>query len=235
MVARKKIALVRYTPRQNSWPMLAALFPQAEAIGQNGEQQSSPGFHMVLLPFKDDIRELKFPPFEGLASNREDVNRAQKIIESLSLGAFAYIENPVLQRHYAAVQALALGEDQPEQVGDLLQPDVETFAAQAPILKDWWSPIAPHGTVLGTKRPFVGDADAPRVKAARGAWKLPVLMDGSTEEMRTKVLSGEVEQFTVAALRDWLKARGLSTGGKKPELVERIKALVFATNTKVEH
>lgn len=66
------------------------------------------------------------------AATDEQVEKATTVVQSLDLPSFSSrdFENPVLQKHWAAVQALALEEDRvewgPEQ--DLLVPDAEGMA-----------------------------------------------------------------------------------------------------------
>merc|ERR1712137_481703 len=64
MLSRKVMAIVRYIARRNSAPVLAALLPQAEneEPDTGGDQSCPPGFHMILLPWADDFRQLRFPP-----------------------------------------------------------------------------------------------------------------------------------------------------------------------------
>mmetsp|Transcript_45290 Transcript_45290/g.80399 ORF Transcript_45290/g.80399 Transcript_45290/m.80399 type:complete len:662 (-) Transcript_45290:98-2083(-) len=143
MIEKKLMALIRYIPRKNSVPLLAALLPQAESEDSGADQLRPPGFNMVLLPYADDIRSLVFPVPEGVQVTSEMVEKARAVVNALRVDGFApgCVENPVLQRHYAAVQALALGENQPEETPDLLQPDARALAEKAPILASWRSSI----------------------------------------------------------------------------------------------
>ena len=40
---------------------MVALLPQAESIDDEGIQVDPPGFHVIPLPYSDDIRNLDFP------------------------------------------------------------------------------------------------------------------------------------------------------------------------------
>lgn len=56
---RDLIAICRLIERKNSKPRLVALLPQKEEIkAKTNEQISPPGFHVVYLPFAEDIRDL---------------------------------------------------------------------------------------------------------------------------------------------------------------------------------
>lgn len=151
MIEKKLMALIRYIPRKNSIPLLAALLPQAESEDPGADQLRPPGFNMILLPYADDIRSLVFPVPDGAKVTSEMVEGARAVVDALRIDGFApgCVENPVLQRHYAAVQALALGEDQPEDTPDLLQPDARALAEKAPILASWRSSIDAAVAALG--------------------------------------------------------------------------------------
>merc|ERR1712142_246456 len=53
--ARDKVAICSFKQRNNSAPSFVALLPQMEVI-ENGAQVKAPGFHVIHLPFLDDIR-----------------------------------------------------------------------------------------------------------------------------------------------------------------------------------
>lgn len=234
MLEKRLMALASYVARKNAEPAMVVLLPQAELQDPSGaEQIRPPGFHMIRLPWAEEIRELSFPaPQSATLPSVELVEAARRAITALKLGHFVpgCAENPVLQKHWAKVQALALGEDQPEETVDVLQPDEAALAAKAPLLEAWKSAIdaaaGPRGAAM--KRPFaaVGDGAAcgfggpPKVR--REAVPAPT----TREAMREMVLSGEVDRLTVPVLKDWLKGQGISCSGKKSDLVERVKNVV---------
>ena len=54
-LSRDVVAVCRYIPRQNAQPFFVALLPQAEKLDM---QVTSPGFHVIFLPFSEDFRAL---------------------------------------------------------------------------------------------------------------------------------------------------------------------------------
>ena len=50
------MAIAMFCPRRNVIPMFAALLPQKETRGEEG-QKEPPGIHVIPLPYADDIRE----------------------------------------------------------------------------------------------------------------------------------------------------------------------------------
>merc|ERR1711976_765139 len=94
---------------------------------------------MVLLPFADEIQKLVFPIPEGVRISQEIHDGARNLINALRIDNFTpgCVENPVLQKHYAAVQALALEEPAPEETADMLKPDDVALADKAPVIAAW--------------------------------------------------------------------------------------------------
>lgn len=233
MVEKHLMAIARYIPRRSSQPVLVALLPQPETTTTEGDQASPPGFNMILLPWAEDIRHLQFPaPKEAAPMNPALLGAARQVVQSMRLDNFApgCVENPVLQRHYAAVQALALGEDKPEETPDLLQPDTAALNEKAALLYAWRDQI---DEAAPRKRPapsaeagggFHNDGMGPPPRAAPR--REPVAAPATLEAMRELVLSGEVDRLTMPVLRDWLKSQGVTCGGKKADLVARVRAIV---------
>jgi len=236
LLERKLMALARWTPRRNSESVLVALLPQDEGQDQGGgEQLRPPGFHMVRLPWGEELRELDFPLPEGLRLPPGLTEAARAVVGSMRLDAFrpGCAENPVLQKHYAAVQALALGEDAPEDTIDVLQPDQSALNDKAPVLQAWRDAIEVGTTAVGTalapavapgKRAAPAAEDDGMGKAARPRREAPPAAPTTVEAMREMVRTGEVDRLTVSALKDWLKSQGIAASGKKADLVERVRA-----------
>lgn len=110
MIKKRVVALVRYIRASNAGVRLALLVPQEEEE-VNGQQVTPPGLQMIMLPFVDDIRTVNQAEYGGkvgeplLTYAKDMVQLVQA--ESFSSEDFA---NPSLQKHYSALQALALQE-----------------------------------------------------------------------------------------------------------------------------
>lgn len=233
---RKLMAIARYIPRRNSEPVLVALLPQTENADVSGtEQLQPPGFHMIRLPWREEIRDLELPMTEGMVFPTALSDVAREVVRAMRIDGFrpGCVENPVLQRHFAALQALALGEDAPEETVDMLRPDLGALQEKEPVLGAWHEAIeAASAAIAATpafsqKRPHATVASedgAPRAVRPRrdtaGATPTPTTVDA----MRDVVQSGEVDRLTVGQLKDWLKAQGICASGKKADLVERVRA-----------
>jgi ATP-dependent DNA helicase 2 subunit 1 len=61
-----------------------------------------------------------------------------------------------------------------------------------------------------------------RVKTERGQ----MLGGISTDDFKKLVKRGDLEKRTLPELKEWLKSKGMSTSGKKTDLIDRIEAWV---------
>ena len=222
LLERKLMAICSYVARKNSEPMLVALLPQAE-VEEEGEQLRPPGFVMIRLPWAEEIRQLSFPVPDGVPEEipGELKAAAVAVVNALRLENFApgCAENPKLQRHYAAIQALALAEEQPEETTDVLQPDAATLEKKKPIIEAWKGAVSSCAPAKRT-------ADAAEGRAAKWPRREALAMPEGVEGMRALVHSGDAERLTVAVLKDWLKSQGVANTGKKQELLERVRSCV---------
>ena len=129
MLNKNKCAIVKFVSREGSVVKICALMPQAEKYDED-YFQTPPGFNMIILPWADDIRSnseimAKYPK-ELPKVNEEQSELAKKIIKKMNISfdcrAF---ENVELQKFYSTLQALALEENNIEQVDDTMQPHTE--------------------------------------------------------------------------------------------------------------
>ncbi|CAE8726403.1 unnamed protein product, partial [Polarella glacialis] len=195
MLERRVLAVASYVARRNAEPVLVALLPQAEEE-DGAEQIKPPGFNMVRLPWGEEIRQLTFAVPEGVPTEtpQELKEAARKVVAAMRLNNFTpgCAENPVLQKHYAAVQALALGEEQPEDTVDVLQPDAAALKEKAPLLQAWKSAVdaaAPPKAPAKRPHPVAADGEdgAPQAKVKKELPPPPA----TKEAMRALVQSGE--------------------------------------------
>ena len=79
MVKKGKIGLVRALTRRNASPSFCVLLPQEEGVGGGWAEPS--GFHLIPLPFADDIRAA--PVEEGSRGQRPH-SSTYRVLFSLS-------------------------------------------------------------------------------------------------------------------------------------------------------
>ncbi|MCP9259198.1 X-ray repair cross-complementing protein 5 [Dirofilaria immitis] len=84
------------------------------------------GFHLVYLPFTEDKRDLSeqmtHPEGEWPSASKGQIEAARKLVKNLQLIISRKFYNPVLQKHYKVIEALALDYDEVLDVQDQIQP-----------------------------------------------------------------------------------------------------------------
>ncbi|XP_043199583.1 X-ray repair cross-complementing protein 6-like isoform X2 [Amphibalanus amphitrite] len=201
---RRLVAICRLVSRRNDTPHLVALQPQMERT-EGGVQIAPPGFHVIFLPFADDIRQLSLP--EPTRATDEQIEAARAIVMKLR---FKYspdkIENPSLQKHWINIEAIALNRQQPDEFVDYTAPDVERIEKKA-------------GSLIANFKELVSlDGDPDPSPAAKRARRDPVDVDMKALAEARKVNTAKVDE-----LKAFLKSVGQSVGTKKKaELVEAV-------------
>ncbi|CAN0117462.1 unnamed protein product, partial [Ectocarpus sp. 8 AP-2014] len=237
MVDKRVYALARFTRAAGAAPRMVALLPQEEVV-EDGEQLQPGGFNTVVLPFADEVREAKAPQTSDgdvkLEVNEGGVSAAEGVVKALKLESFDFrkFENPVLQRHYAALQALALSEEEiswdPEKDDRTRRPDEKGLdAAGGPVLEEF--KVSYGGDqeddvpAAGAKRSAGGSGEG------SGAKRVKTEGDASKINWQEELAKGQIDRFTVPTLKSFLKTRGISATGKKGDLVARVQQALQTT------
>ena len=139
MLQKNQIAIAKVRLSDRATLRFCALVPQAEKPGSEKTFKAC-GFHMILLPFADDLRRLdeKIPECPTQPS-RQQVDTAMKIIYEFSTDSFSpsSFENPSLHQFYSVLEAFALNQEAPAQVLDTLQPDTDALNEKEDILEEF--------------------------------------------------------------------------------------------------
>ncbi|TMW66490.1 hypothetical protein Poli38472_004255 [Pythium oligandrum] len=231
MVKREKYALARLIARKTSEPRLVALVPQEEAYDELGQVQPS-GFHVVFLPYLDDVRDVQVDAPESAASD-DQVTAAKELISKLKLAELPSFENPELQKHYASVQALALGEEQLEfdESKDTTLPDAEGFTQDEvkeaiERFKDVCGGDAIETPNLKRKSKAPAAKKTPKKKTARAGEDdddQPVAGESFDKtEWAQLVATNAIQKKTIPELKEFLHAYGQPVSGRKGDLIDRV-------------
>jgi len=210
MVKKNKIGIVLALTRRNSSPLFCALLPQEEKVDESGWSDPA-GFHLIPLPFADDIRTAPVEKAVRASDNVKDAARAW--IDKLSVKNGAYppdsYPNPALAYHNAQLQASAFREQyNPDSFEDLTEPKTEMIHKRAgPLMKSW-------------KVALVNDESADQVIATGTKRKADTSVDEA--EVRSKYDHGALSKMRVDQLKEFLKSKSQPVSGKKGELVERV-------------
>ena len=223
--ARGLVAICRFVARRNSPVSIVALLPQPEIIDTASDrQEKSPGFHLIRLPFLEDIRSLEMPqPFDVTP---DQVDACKSVIESMSLSGWEpdRIDNPALQKKFLFLEAFALQLPMEEVVGqlhDYVQPDPArrrlADADGGPV--DAW---------LDSMRLRPGESDLRHKPATQTKNEASVKTENLSDDgIAQLAASGGLEKFTVAALKEFIKNSPklghFPITGRKGELIDRIR------------
>ena len=209
------VAICRFVPRLAATVKLVALIPQKEELDEHNVQLSPPGFHLIFLPFADDLRKLSYE--DTPRANDEQVEKAKEIVKALTSSFDPLdIENPSLQKHYSNLEALALDKDSPENFSDLSEPNNAQLDARlgnlATEFKDLVFPEGYDPEAKGGKRKAAGSSSVSTKRA-------------KTEEsvdVREYATSGKLNKLTVPVLKEFVKSNSIKCGSKKAELIEAV-------------
>ncbi|KAE9390609.1 Ku DNA-binding complex, Ku70 subunit [Gymnopus androsaceus JB14] len=214
MAKKKLIALALGVIRRNSTPTIYAILPQEEH-GDETAWAESAGFHLIPLPFADDIRSA--PVAEGYIGNHwksfqapdEVKDAARRWIDKMTIKSYSpdSYPNPALAYHYEQLEAAAFREEyNPDAFEDQSEPNVDMIHKRAgKFLKEW-------------KIALANDDSATYVVPTTGSKRKSVGLSSSKDSrnMYTKF------SLKVDELKPFLRSKGQSTSGKKQDLVERV-------------
>jgi len=212
MIKKKKIGLVLSLMRRNSSPAFCAMIPQEEKAEEGGWNEPS-GFHLIPLPFADDIRVA--PIDEAYRASEELAEAAQVWITKLSLkNEIGYppdsYPNPALAYHNAQLEASAFREEFDDNAfEDLTVPKIDMIHKLAgSMLKEW-------------KDLVVNDESAQTI-IATGSSKRKADISFDEDIVRNMYVEGKLAKLVVDQLKAFLRSKSESVSGKKAELLERV-------------
>lgn len=231
-----KVGLAWCVVRANAQPILAAIIPsKSQSDPESGTPFLPAGLWISPLPFADDLRDIK--PTGPLAQSSDELKTGMRtIVQQLQLPKAMFnplkYPNPALQWHYKILQALALEEEVPEKVEDATEPKFKAISKRAGgYFEEWSEALETNAKQTTEKRALKREADddepAPPTKRGRTADK-PSATGITTAQLKEAVESEKITKFTVAQLKEIAEARGLSTSGKKVDLIERLEQWVDA-------
>lgn len=233
-----KVALAWCIVRSNANPMLAAIIPSKSPSDEGSGTPFLPaGLWLYPLPFADDMRELKSSGGGKLVQASDDLKTQMRtIIQQLQLPKAMYnptkYPNPSLQWHYKILQALALEEEVPDVAEDATIPKFKAISKRAGGYLEEWSETLSNETKSATAARAVkreNEDELPERPAKRGKSVSNDQPSGSTlqpAQLKAIIDDGSIAKMTVAQLKDIAGARGLSTSGRKFEIIERIEQWV---------
>lgn len=241
LLKSEKMAIAWLVSRTNANPLLVAVLPtKAQTDDESGTPFLPAGLWLYPLPFADDLREIDRK--ETIKCSNELIDRMRPIVQNLQLPKAMYnpakYPNPALQWHYKILQALALEEEVPEHPEDATKPKYKAINNRVGgYMVEFKEKVEEEAGGLqksrATKRELEDDDDdarpAKKSKAAAGSKGKADGANGggsSNAQLKKAVEQQTLSKMKVNELKDILGAKGLSTAGKKADLVERLEQWV---------
>ncbi|KAJ3501671.1 hypothetical protein NMY22_g18843 [Coprinellus aureogranulatus] len=162
MIRKKKVGLALALTRRNASPMFCYLLPQEENFDEGGWAVDPPGFHIIPIPFADDIRAA--PVEEGHLASEGLVTAAKELVnvDELQVPTPLKLEPCLaLAFHNAQLEAAAFREEfHPDEFQDLTEPNSKAIHKKAgEAMKEWKKALLEEEAsdivdtaVAGTKR-----------------------------------------------------------------------------------
>jgi ATP-dependent DNA helicase 2 subunit 1 len=216
MEFKNVIGLCSLAMRKNSTLQLVALIPQ---LGTNEQPKLPTGFHVIPLPFADDLRDLQIPPLEHV--DEKLIETFSSIIEPL-VQPFdpRSIPNPSLSKQYAYLHAMAMGNEDID-FTDMTVPNYQKIGEAS-------------GPMIHSLNRMTQDI-VPRVdvfKPVKASKRKAESLDAGDQagfpeaEIRDAIANGSLNKFTVAQLTDIVKAKaGKVKSKRKADLVQQVVEL----------
>eukprot|EP01126_Amoeba_proteus_P062495 TRINITY_DN8508_c0_g1_i6.p1 TRINITY_DN8508_c0_g1~~TRINITY_DN8508_c0_g1_i6.p1 ORF type:complete len:284 (-),score=66.18 TRINITY_DN8508_c0_g1_i6:86-937(-) len=219
MLAMDMIAIVSIS-RSISRLYFAALLPQKEVLDDDGAQIEPPGFHVIFLPFADDLRDIAVP--EMPKSTKEHVTLAKAVVKTLRINFDSNnFENPSLQKHYASLQAIALDRETEEEIVDYVKPDEEGMLQFSDILQSFSNAVFPKGYFIDPKKTpkkrTREDDDGTTDERAVKRRKVTTSRTFDQIDWKEEMTLGTLHKLKVEELRSYCKHFGLSCGKTKKD------------------
>ncbi|KAG8823837.1 ATP-dependent DNA helicase II subunit 1, partial [Serendipita sp. 401] len=193
LVSKNKIGIALALFRRNSSPYFYAMVPQEEILDEDGNQERPPGFHMIALPFADDIRAA--PVEQTLKASPESVQAAKAWIKKVRIPK-GYdpdmYRNPTLKLFYGQLEALALREEFNTEFSDDSMPQTELMLGRAGALVEKWKATISEDPHANT---YVASTTGKKRKAETSIDEL---------EIRDHYAKGTLGKVTVGPLKAFL-------------------------------
>ncbi|WVW86165.1 hypothetical protein I302_108206 [Kwoniella bestiolae CBS 10118] len=214
------LAICRF--RTNTQPEFCILIPQEESFTKDGGQDQPPGFHVIVLPYRDDIRRPPKNMIENLLASDRQAKLMSNVVKRLRIKAGHYrseaYPNPALAYHYAQLQSLAFEED--------FDPSSTQGQDLDKTFPKWWGMHKAAGEFMSEFNRSI-EEDERAVESLKGGTKRAGRADEGVEEGDLKDLRGlwklgRLDKAKVQEIKEYAKFHKISLNGKskKAEIVD---------------
>jgi len=214
MLKKKVLGIGELLQRVTATSRLVAIVPQEEKLYSDEgfvEQDKPPGFLLVPLAYEDDIRAI--PETGDHVADEAMVTAAECMIRNLQSNNMIIgesFENPALKTFWNYIESVALGTPLEEKDSD----DDDTKLDTAGIL-------SAGGRQIDAFKVSLPDDEVVVKERKRKA--VPTKSDNSGIDWFQEYEQDSFEELTVDELKAYLRSAGERVGGRKVDLIERIK------------
>ncbi|KAJ3143092.1 X-ray repair cross-complementing protein 6 [Physocladia obscura] len=238
--AKDKAVICSFLPRKGSSPRVVALLPQMEEYDIHGNVIKPSGFHLIHVPFNDDLRKPDAPAFDinkKLSILEPAIKAFGDVIDKTTIKNFSVFnyQNPSLQKHYANLQAVALKKDAAEEVIDSTEPNnaaiMRRIAKFVPIVYDLLpeeeeekpNPVVPKRKAAKVSNDDDEGGGSSSNSAAKKS-KTSSNAEVSEELVKDAYTNATLNKLTVVVLTAFLRQKGVPAAKKKGDLVAQVEA-----------
>ncbi|KAJ3197748.1 X-ray repair cross-complementing protein 6, partial [Dinochytrium kinnereticum] len=196
-----------------------------EEFDDNSNQLRPSGFHMLHIPFSDDVRKPPAPQFDAekrVPVLEDAVNALCDVIDKVTIKGFSLYdhENPTLQKHYANLQAIALQRDLPNDIIDSTAPDTAAIQRRIANLVGKFKAALPEYEPEPVKETKRKAPAAPRASSGEAKKAKPEADTASVKDLWSK---GTLKKLTVVQLQQFLTSVGVKPLKKKDDLIGQVE------------
>ncbi|XP_065317084.1 X-ray repair cross-complementing protein 5-like isoform X1 [Gordionus sp. m RMFG-2023] len=227
-LAKEVVAICSLISRKYSVPRMVALIPQLEDLNSEGLQMEPPGFHVKYLPYAEDFRKLSYPDnskyeiSEKVAS--ASLEKAKEIVRRLK---FTYsvtnFENPVLQRHYRVLEALALDRPSIKAV-DKKHAFVDSTLPNFKIIEERLAkPVAEFKKILNLPTSQSEDEETESAGSSKRKQKVELDIKKDLSHIRQCYENNEFPKMTIPILKEYCSLLKIQkSSGNKASFVKTL-------------
>jgi len=225
LAAREQVAICRLVARYNSPPDFVGLIPQIEKVVDGVTTPG--GFHMVYIPYADDMRKLPYDS-EAPKASGEQIGAMKDIIRKLASEKFPALdkyENYSLAKFHKYIEAMVFNRDEAV-VTDTMEMDTAGMEQKAgPEIAAFTELVYPPEYDPSAK-PKPASKRKAKDDSGGGAAKKPKKepLDVSGLDVKGMVAAGTLKKLKVTEIRAILSSIGQPTTGKKADLIERVES-----------
>lgn len=220
------------------------MLPQAEQFDAQGAMLKPSGFHLIQLPYADDLRSLDAGQDFGAATpSAEQVLAARQMVQTFELAEYdpQLFSNPGLQKHYTMLEAYALEQKVHDiSIVDDIFPNEEALAASKRVFDEWQATL-PEGydvAVSGEKCQSPASTHSPLTQKKAGTKRAaPAAVEQFEGDWNDLLASdGNMRKVTIPQIKAKLRELGQGMGGKtkKGDLWELLREAMAGAARRVK-